>query len=158
MPIRFDNCPLCGSTDFSKPKIINCSTHPLYVEAIPAHKEWVKCEDCAHVFASAYFTTDEQDAIFKKVMVAQKVGTNPEMARHLSAAVIEKTGVDGGSWLDVGFGNGALLETALEFGFSPVGLELRHTGTLSPEIEAFYCAIEDFRTDRRFDVISMMDV
>jgi len=67
----------------------------------------------------------------------------------------------GGRWLDIGFGNGALMTTAAEFGFHPVGLDLRENGVLLMRkfgYEAHAAPFEDYRPSELFDVISMADV
>jgi 2-polyprenyl-3-methyl-5-hydroxy-6-metoxy-1,4-benzoquinol methylase len=66
-----------------------------------------------------------------------------------------------GRWLDVGFGNGSLLFTAEEWGFTPVGLDLRRQNVEAMQklgVEAHCADIADFRPRNRFEVISMADV
>jgi 2-polyprenyl-3-methyl-5-hydroxy-6-metoxy-1,4-benzoquinol methylase len=66
-----------------------------------------------------------------------------------------------GRWLDVGFGNAALLFTAREYGFEPVGLDLRDANVKSlarSGIEAHCIDIAELRPREPFDVISMNDV
>jgi SAM-dependent methyltransferase len=66
-----------------------------------------------------------------------------------------------GRWLDVGFGNGALLTTAAEFGFHVVGLDLRegHVRLMRQfGYEAQAVEFESYRPNDPFDVISMADV
>ncbi|MEJ0092922.1 MAG: hypothetical protein WDN46_05705 [Methylocella sp.] len=50
-----------------------------------------------------------------------------ERQRPISACMVERVArhASGGSWLDVDFGNGSLLFAAEEWGFVPVGLDLR---------------------------------
>jgi protein O-GlcNAc transferase len=67
----------------------------------------------------------------------------------------------GGRWLDVGFGSGALLTTASEFGFEAVGLDLRAESIQEMVrfgYEAHRLDLEGFHPDRAFDVVSMADV
>ena len=64
-------------------------------------------------------------------------------------------------WLDVGFGNGSLLFTAEEWGFTPVGLDLRRQNVEAMQklgVEAHCVDITDFRPPNLFDVVSMADV
>ena len=66
-----------------------------------------------------------------------------------------------GRWLDVGFGNGSLLFTAEEWGFTPVGLDLRKDNVAmlkSLGYEAHCAPIESLDGDGRYDVVSMADV
>lgn len=69
--------------------------------------------------------------------------------------------VSSGYWLDVGFGNGSLLFTAKEYGFDPVGLDLRKENVdLIKEfsIAAFSVDIVDFNFYNKIAVVSMTDV
>ena len=57
----------------------------------------------------------------------QKAGNNLKGTRAVSAEMVEsiRRHVQGGQWLDIGFGSGALLMAAGAFGFHPIGLDLR---------------------------------
>ena len=53
-----------------------------------------------------------------------------------------------GHWLDIGFGNGSLLFTAHEYGYIPVGLDLRKKNVDQMkyfEIECYDTDIENFK-------------
>ena len=66
-----------------------------------------------------------------------------------------------GTWLDVGFGNGSLLFTALEYGFKPIGLDLREQTVSSMKrigIESYKKDICEFVYPEKMSVISMADV
>jgi 2-polyprenyl-3-methyl-5-hydroxy-6-metoxy-1,4-benzoquinol methylase len=66
----------------------------------------------------------------------------------------------GGRWLDVGFGDGALLTTAAEYGYRVVGVDPRAESVrLMREagVEAHASLFEDFRADELFDVVSLAD-
>jgi 2-polyprenyl-3-methyl-5-hydroxy-6-metoxy-1,4-benzoquinol methylase len=66
-----------------------------------------------------------------------------------------------GIWLDVGFGNGSLLFTAQEYGFKPVGLDLRSDNVnllKSLGIDAYCSDINDLIMEENCSVISMADV
>ena len=66
-----------------------------------------------------------------------------------------------GVWLDVGFGNGSLLFTAQEFGFEPIGVDLRKDGVnalKSLGIEAYCDYVENIEFEKSISVVSMMDV
>lgn len=87
------------------------------------------CNDCGHQFIDGYFTDDAAEVIFQNTQENQKVGFQIEQQRRKSADIIEKVlpYKSSGTWLDVGFGNGSLLFTAEEFGFHPIGVDLRNT-------------------------------
>lgn len=66
-----------------------------------------------------------------------------------------------GIWLDVGFGNGSLLFTAQEYGFTPVGVDLRIDNVTMMKglgIEAHAVNLTDLTLAAPCSVISMADV
>ena len=68
---------------------------------------------------------------------------------------------DDGLWADVGFGNGALLMTAHEFGFRPLGCDLRAANVdalKATGIEAVMSDITTLELPEPAAVISMADV
>jgi 2-polyprenyl-3-methyl-5-hydroxy-6-metoxy-1,4-benzoquinol methylase len=102
--------------------------------------------------------------LFERSLEHQRVGYDFERQRMVAARMIARVSNyirQSGAWLDVGFGNGSLLMTAQEFGFDPVGLDLRsnEVNTLKKlGIEAHCIDLADFKPARLFSVISMMDV
>ena len=125
--IHYTECPLCASSDFSPLWRADCSGHPLYKPSIPKLMQWMRCSACEHVFTDGYYTPEALDIIFSDTNANQLVGADYERQRPIAARMIEKVlpfAADG-AWLDVGFGNAALLFTAQVFGFDPVGLDLR---------------------------------
>src|SRR5262249_25547322 len=66
---------------------------------------------------------------FANTLEHQVPGSRLEQQREVSATMVAKVVpyVSSGPWLDVGFGNGSLLFTAAEFGFRPIGIDLRPT-------------------------------
>jgi 2-polyprenyl-3-methyl-5-hydroxy-6-metoxy-1,4-benzoquinol methylase len=66
-----------------------------------------------------------------------------------------------GDWLDVGFGNGSLLFTAEEWGYRPVGIDLRKDNVQALKnlgYEAHCIDLDAMVPDERFSIISMADV
>ena len=167
--IAYDACPLCGSADFSALRKGDGSRHPLYLQATAGGGKlsplirWCTCRACGHVFTDGYFT----DAAFARlagfVNPGQIVGADFERQRPIAARMVEKVlplAADG-IWLDVGFGNGALLMTAREYGFEAVGCDLRPaavTALQNAGIEAHLSDIAALRLPRPCRVISMADV
>src|SRR5690349_21399251 len=125
--IPFDACPLCRGNTIKMLCSADCSRHPLYDPIIPRVMNWMRCDDCAHVFTDGYFSPDLLASLFQRTNENQKPGWNFEQQRNVSARMVQSIAqyVDGGAWLDIGFGNGSLLFTAEEWGFEPVGLDLR---------------------------------
>lgn len=122
----------------------------------------MQCGDCAHVFTSGYFTEATLSLIFSGTNESQQPGYNFEGQRPVSARIVERVSryKNSGTWLDVGCGNGSLLFTAEEWGYRPVGLDLREStvrGLVALGIETHALTIEAYKTDDRVDVISMAD-
>ena len=127
MRIAYTACPLCDATALRHETTGDCSRHVLYKREIPARMTWLRCEACDHVFTDGYFTPEAAALIFTGTQTHQRLGHDIEMQRMIAARMVESVlpYVAEGAWLDVGFGNGALLFTAQEFGFTPIGLDLR---------------------------------
>jgi len=139
--ILYRNCPLCDSANFLLHASANCSLHKLYDPIIPSQINWMKCDDCAHVFTDGYFSHEQNEVLFSKAHLNQLPGQNVEQGRLLSAKIVETVlgspdvleGVEGmfprfsgkNSWLDIGFGDGTLLMTAQEYGLTVAGIDVR---------------------------------
>ena len=124
---------------------------------------WLRCHTCNHVFTDGYFGADACAVIFQKTNPEQQPGYAFEQYRAVSARIVEKVAryQSGGTWLDVGFGNGSLLFTAIEWGFTPVGLDLRPSSVefmRSIGVECHCQDISTFQFDKPLSVISMADV
>lgn len=159
----YSECPLCNSTRFSVLKKADCSEHPLYNLALSPVMVWNKCDDCSHVFTEGHFTDQACEIIFSKTHEHQKVGNNLENNRIISARMIEKVlpYASEGPWLDVGFGNGSLLFTAQEYGFDPIGVDLRKDNVAALKKLGFEAYCEDITkldVGRKCSVVSLMDV
>jgi 2-polyprenyl-3-methyl-5-hydroxy-6-metoxy-1,4-benzoquinol methylase len=161
--VAYEACPLCGGTKFPGLKSADCTGHPTYDPIIPARINWVRCATCTHVFTDGYFSEEHFAAMFGRTLSVQQVGFELEIQRYVSARIIDRIArfVADGAWLDVGFGNGSLLFTAEEWGFEPVGLDLRAQNIADMKkrgIEAHAVVIEKLEQDGRFAVVSMADV
>jgi SAM-dependent methyltransferase len=161
--ILFEGCPLCKSRNTAELRTTDCSRHPLYRPIIAPTMTWMHCNDCSHVFTNGYFSPDAAAIIFETTHEHQKPGWAFEQQRMVSARMVAKVAqhVQTGSWLDVGFGNGSLLFTAEEWGFTPIGLDLRRSSVEVMRqlgIEAHCADVAAFDGHDRFSVISMADV
>src|ERR1051325_2283807 len=127
--IHYERCPLCDGEDYIEERIGDCSRHPLYKQPLPPTQRWLRCRKCQHVYVDGYFSPAALSVLFTSAHAHQTPGQNLENARYVSARIVEivweRQSAPGGRWLDIGFGNGALLTTAAEFGFQVVGLDLR---------------------------------
>ena len=164
--INYDSCPLCDSTDLVGEVRANCSRHELYSPRLPETMTWLRCKYCNHSFTDGYFDAAGFDELAKKSHGNQVFSVQQaEQWRHISGRMVANVSnlrdSYSGRWLDIGFGNGALLLTAQEFGYQATGIDLR-----SSSIEALKPYIEDVRYQDfldvdehgQYDVISMADV
>jgi len=161
--ILYENCPLCKSNKIIKSVIGDCSKQRLYNPIIPTKMQWMNCEDCHHQFINGHFTDEALEVIFSKQPEEQVVGFEVEKQRYVSARIIEKIipFKSNGVWLDVGFGNGSLLFTAVEYGFEPIGVDLRNDGVLALQnagIQAHCDLVQNIEFEKSISVVSMMDV
>lgn len=161
--ILYDNCPLCESNNISKSIIGDCSKHQMYNPKIPSEMQWMKCWDCQHQFVEGYYTDEALDVIFSKTAKYLEVGYKIEEQRIISARIIEKIlpFKSDGCWLDVGFGNGSLLFTAQEFGFEPIGVDLRKESVEIIKglgIDAYCDLVQNIEFEKPISVVSMLDV
>ena len=160
--IIFEGCPLCRSRNTRGLRSADCSKHPLYHPVVPRVMNWLRCNDCAHVFTDGYFSAEVMAAIFQHTHEYQKPGSAFEQQRAISARIVEGVAryVESGAWLDVGFGNGSLLFTAEEWGFTPVGLDLRLSSVEALRqigIEAHCLDVAAVSGLERFSVVSLAD-
>lgn len=159
----FRACPLCDSKDIHKLREADCSGHPLYQPVISARMIWMACKQCRHVFTDGYFSAETFKDVFSTVNPHQAVGWEMESQRAISARIVERVAsyMSNGAWLDVGFGNGSLLLTAQEWGFEPVGVDLRRDNVQDLQkrgIEGHCVDLHKLDHAGRYSVISMADV
>lgn len=156
-------CPLCDSVDLADLRADSCVGHALYQPQLSPTVIWRTCQACGHIFRNGYYTDEACAVVFSATHEYQQVGYDLEGQRWISARMIEKVVPwrTGGPWLDLGFGNGALLLTAQEFGFEPVGVDLRADNVAALRefgLEAHCQPLETLGFPGRFSVISMADV
>lgn len=161
--VLYTTCPLCEATAIETHRVGDCSQHHSYNPALSGQINWMHCTACDHVFTEGYYTQAALDILFQKTQGGQTVGKDLEGHRKISARMIEKVlpYQDSGGWLDVGCGNGSLLFTAAEYGFAPMGLDLRPQTVDAMTRLGFECHLKDicdFAHDGPFSVISMADV
>jgi protein O-GlcNAc transferase len=135
----------------------------LYKAALSPQIVWKACEDCGHVFTAGHFTPEALAVVFSGTHDNQKVGGPVEANRAVAARMVEKVlpYAAEGVWLDVGFGNGALLFTADEYGFRAVGVDLRSDNVRALAalgIEAHCTELSGLRLDAPCAVVSLADV
>ncbi len=125
--VLYRACPLCDSPTFADFFTGDCSQHPLYRPELSPQVRWKQCRACSHVFTEGFFSAAASGSIFSRAHENQKVGHDIEEQRMVASRIVERVlpYASAGAWLDVGFGNGALLFTAQEYGFIPIGTDLR---------------------------------
>ena len=141
----------------------DCSKHPLYHEILDPAMIWLRCASCGHLYTDGHMSDEACERIFSTTHANQQVGHKLEAYRMISAKMIERVlpFQSEGMWLDVGFGNGALLMTAQEYGFTPVGLDLRRDNVRRLDalgVKAFANDISELEGEAIYAVISMADV
>jgi SAM-dependent methyltransferase len=161
--IKYASCPLCERPNIFPHKTGNCSAHALYNPVLSPTINWCKCLDCGHIFTEGYYTDEACGILFGKTHDNQRAGVGIEHNRLISSRMIEKVlpYAAEGRWLDVGFGNCSLLFTAQEYGFRPVGTDLRVDNVRIAQgfgIEAYSQDITDLALHDKCAVVSMADV
>jgi 2-polyprenyl-3-methyl-5-hydroxy-6-metoxy-1,4-benzoquinol methylase len=161
--IPFGKCPLCECAELADAARGDVSGHPLYHPSLERIVQWKRCTACGHVFTQGYFSDEALKLVFRSTHENQQAGLDLEKQRYLSAHIVEKVlpYASSGTWLDVGFGNGSLLFTAQEYGFTPLGLDLRAQNVKAMAalgIEAHCKDLSDLSMEGACAVISMADV
>ncbi len=161
--VLYPGCPLCDSADLSFLVSVPCTHHASFKAGMSNELHWQTCDRCGHVFRNGYYSDEMADQIFTQDYEHLDVGHDIEHWRTLSARMIERVVPfrRGGSWLDIGFGNGSLLFTAGEFGFRPIGCDLRIKSVEAIKkfgVEAYCVDVNDLPLDHQVSVVSMCDV
>ncbi len=161
--VLYAACPLCDSRDLSHLLSFACTHHPSYRPGMSSELHWQTCDGCGHVFRNGYYTDEAAALIFAEVLAEMEIGHDIERWRVMSARMIERVLPyrQRGTWLDIGFGNGGLLFTAAEFGFRPIGCDLRSASVDKIRefgIEAYCADVNDLVFDHEVSVVSMGDV
>lgn len=160
-------CPLCNCTEAAEIGTFSCTEHKLYSDEMPPTMTWMQCKVCAHQFTDGYFGPDINAVLFSRAQTEQLPGYQMEVGRSISARIVDRVTSDmhpaNKLWVDVGFGNAALLATAQEYGFNVIGLDLRpETVTRAQQLglDAHCKSLEEFATEAagKVDVISLADV
>ena len=163
--IAYESCPLCGYGDAEEVGVASCAGHPLYRSELPATMRWIRCDRCHHVFVDGYFADEALALLFEHAHPSQLPGPDTVQGRAIAAKIVEDVsnarGAWTGRWVDVGFGNGALLATAAEYGYDVIGLDLREEAVRRLRdlgFEARAQALSAYEAPEGVDVVSMADV
>jgi SAM-dependent methyltransferase len=163
--IPYHACPLCGGEAILDLVRFDCTRHPLYRAPLQNTIPWCQCHACKHVFTEGYFGEEALRVLFSGANPEQLPGeATLERAAHWQP-VLERvrtlSGAAGGTWLDVGFGDGALLAAARRAGFEPLGIDLRPECVAALQalgIAARCASLDAQELPRDCSVISLADV
>ncbi len=170
----YKSCPLCDGKSVALGSC-DCTRHNLWHEPLPRTLEWVRCTTCSHVYTRYYWSQKGLDEVFKNAHPNQLAGdiANFDAKRLTWASVAGKVlSLLGGyrsvmnsslspSWVDVGCGDGALVMTASDVGFTALGLDSRSEPVSRIQKCGFKALQGDFMAvtfQEKLDVLSMMDV
>lgn len=137
--------------------------------------KWMGCRKCGHIHTDGFFSGEAADFLFAVGQGMQQVHVS-EQERWIASMLIDRVAAPrepfsdpAPTWLDVGFGSGALVMTAEEYGYDTVGLDLRDANVnelIDLGCDARKETIEDFTAfmcpngaepARPYNVISMLD-
>ena len=160
--ILYEGCPLCDCRQARSLGRFDCTGYPTYKAGLPPQIHWLRCEDCGHVYTDGYFNEAALELLLRDTHPGQEPGAQVEWNRTLWARLVAKVAdlKPAGRWMDVGFGNGALLFAAEEWGYSTLGLDLRPSTVESLRalgFEARCQALGEVDEPGGFDVLSLCD-
>lgn len=164
--VDYEACPLCEFESGDELGVADLRRHPLFKPGLDESLKWLRCGLCGHVFASGHFTPEALKLLFSVANPSQLPGSGDiDRGRQLSGRIVERVvaarGGRLGRWLDAGFGNGALVTTAVEFGFHGVGIDVRADAVKRLAefgYDAHESTLEAYSPTSPFDVVSLCDV
>jgi FkbM family methyltransferase len=165
--IRFEACPLCGSSDTVLLRSDSCENYPIWQKGLPTKLDWMHCQQCEHIYTRNYFTEQGLALLFSKAHPMQVTGLNLDQERARWAPTVERIqghlqqqGWMGGSvvWLDVGCGAGGLVITAAEYGFNAIGLDSRVQAVERIKALGYSAAIGDLMELQVTDPVMVMSL
>ncbi|GEM_PF-2007324 len=167
IPAREQPCLLCGHRDFLPLNTFVLNDRRFHtVRCIHDGMMWLEPQPTEQfyqtLYTTYYHTTGPDDPLLEQATL--NVHANAEERRHIAQRRLEQIEhfCQTGRLLEVGFGNGFLLEAAANRGWQVVGLELdqscvdRMTGQ---NITAYACTLLEYAGEpESFDVIAMYSV
>jgi SAM-dependent methyltransferase len=172
---KFTHCPLCNANgvEYFSPReptsVFPCVGHALWRKGLPPTMRWLSCQECGHEFTDGYFEGDAMRFLQGNANADQVLSASSERVeaeRYIAADVLDRVlgwcdiaGSVPRSMLDVGFGSGALLTTAVEYGLEGFGCDTRWAA-VEPMAKAGF-AVECGEMplwERTFDLVVLADV
>ena len=165
-----DNCPICGEkgAPFHNAPCYNMIN---YTDNFLPSKLWMKCNSCENLYSKYYphkfFNTNHSIKVIRNGVTPTPSHLQSNVSTHtlrnwcdiLNNISEYSNGTD---ILEIGIGKGALIATALEFGYSIDCIEIDEN--IAYEIsnilnhDIICCDFLNFRTDKTYDIITMGDV
>lgn len=161
MRTPYVGCPLCQSEDTVGLVSVDCSGRPQFRRPLPDRMNWCGCNDCGHVFVDGYFTAEALAILFDESNESLRPGDHAEQKRLVWARTVARVAEfkSQGRWCDVGFGDGAAMFTAAEWGYEVEGVDIRKhvvEAMRSLGFTAHHGTTADVTGP--FDIVSMFDV
>ncbi|HTC43977.1 MAG TPA: DUF5672 family protein [Steroidobacteraceae bacterium] len=173
LQVAYQGCPLCGGSSTTL-GFAHCTSHVLWHEPLPTSIEWLRCTACEHVHSRHHWTEAGAAELARKAVANRPPDTLATLeARAGWSPVVEKVAAllggyraiaDGPSkpiWVDVGCGDGALVTTAVDYGFAAIGLDIESAAVSRLQQLGFNALQRDFmalKFEVTPDVMSMADV
>ncbi len=169
--VKREKCPLCDSKDiflFRKGNIdINSlsSEHFKITDSNYGSKwNFYRCKNCSFVFSNP--TLDENSIVeFYSNLKDDEYGQEAEGREKNFISILKrlkKIRIPGNSLLDIGAANGIFLNIAKKYGYDVYGVEpseyLVKQGKDIFGIDIFLGTIEEFETDNKFSIITLLDL
>ena len=166
-------CPLCDSVRMRHVGAAATTSYVNWHDRLPPTLDWMRCDDCGHVFTQHYWTEAGLAEVFRKSHPSQVAGGDPDQKRQIWRPTVQNAlrllggyasamaGPAMPTWLDVGCGDGALVMAASEFGFAALGLDARAEPVAAIQRLGYAAAQSEFmaaRAEAPVSVISMFDV
>jgi SAM-dependent methyltransferase len=167
--IAYTECPICGADEPRFLRDQDWSWRPDYQPTLTPIIRWMYCGQCGHQHTWGYHNDAALREVFAGTQAGQTVhgltGSDLEASRSVWVKMVDRVTqrVSRGDWLDVGAGDGMLLATARECGFSTVAIEARRSTAEALRTRGIDVIASDVSElgavdEARFDVISFCDV
>lgn len=161
--IAYECCPLCHQNETLQIGSSDCTGHSLYKSNLPGTIDWNLCRSCKHVFASGFFGEEGMSLLHPTTPLAERAAHDIERKRQPASKVVQRVAriAKAGTWLDVGFGDASLLFAAEEWGYHPVGLDIRADNVKALQdlgYEAHEKCIEIHEGEGTCSVVSMVNL
>ena len=167
IPAREQLCLLCGRRDFLPLNTFVLNDRRFHtVRCIHDGMMWLDPQPTEQfyqtLYTTYYHTTGPDDPLLEQATL--NVHSNVEERKHIAQLRVDQIEQfsETGRLLEVGFGNGFMLEAAADRGWQVIGLELDQgcvNRMTDQNIPAYYCTLLEYAGEAEpFDVIAMYSV